>query len=209
MRRADLPFRNFSPHLQEATMSRSLNRITVALLAAVGLLAIAAAPAFAAEPVLKPGQVTESALVEALAIDVPQTEANGQTRSIRPTVKPGGASQAAGGGRASLLITFPTGSADLTPETVKALDTVGKALQSDRLAGFAFRVEGHADPRGGAELNLKLSEARAQSVVAYLVDKVGILPDRLSAVGKGSAELLNTERPEAPENRRVTIVTTR
>ena len=33
--------------------------------------------------------------------------------------------------------------------------------------------------------------------------------DRLSAVGKGSAELLNAERPEAPENRRVTIVTTR
>jgi OmpA-OmpF porin, OOP family len=183
-----------------------MSRTLLALLAAAGALG---SSAFAAEPVLKPGQVTESALVEALAIEAPQADANGQTRSIRPTMKAGGASQAAGAGRASLLITFPTGSADLTPETVKALDTVGKALQSDRLAGFAFRVEGHADPRGGAELNLKLSEQRAQSVVSYLVDKVGILPDRLSAVGKGSAELLNTERPEAPENRRVTIVTTR
>ena len=28
-------------------------------------------------------------------------------------------------------------------------------------------------------------------------------------VGKGAAELLNPDRPEAPENRRVTIVTTR
>lgn len=183
-----------------------MSRITLALLAAATLVAGAAV---AAEPVLKPGQVTEDALVEALAIDAPQ-EAVGQTRSIRPTVRPGAAAQAAGGGgRASLLITFPTGSADLTPETIKALDTVGRALQSDRLAGFAFRVEGHADPRGGVELNLRLSEQRAQSVVGYLVDKVGILPDRLSAVGKGSAELLNTERPDAPENRRVTIVTTR
>lgn len=187
-------------------MSRAIRSFTRSLLA--GAVALAAQAAFAAEPVLKPGQVTEDALVEALAIDAPQ-DAVGQTRSIRPTVKPGGSSQAAGGGRASLLITFPTGSSDLTPETVKALDTVGKALQSDRLAGFAFRVEGHADPRGAAELNLRLSEQRAQSVVSYLVDKVGILPDRLSAVGKGSAELLNTERPEAPENRRVTIVTTR
>lgn len=182
-----------------------MSRITHALLAAATLFAGAA---FAAEPVLKPAQVTEDVLVDALAIDAPQ-EAVGQTRSIRPTVRPGAAAQAAGGGRASLLITFPTGSADLTPETIKALDTVGRALQSDRLAGFAFRVEGHADPRGGAELNLRLSEQRAQSVVAYLVDKVGILPDRLSAVGKGSAEPLNTERPDAPENRRVTIVTTR
>lgn len=183
-----------------------MSRILVVMLAAAGTFGSAA---FAAEPMLKPGQVTENALVEALAIEVPQADAGGQTRSIRPTVKPGGGTQAAGAGRASLLITFPTGSSDLTPETVKALDTVGKALQSDRLAGFAFRVEGHADPRGGAELNLKLSEQRAQSVVSYLVDKVGILPDRLSAVGKGSAELLNAERPEAPENRRVTIVTTR
>jgi len=46
-------------------------------------------------------------------------------------------------------------------------------------------------------------------VVNYLVAAQGIAADRLSPVGKGSAELLNTERPDAPENRRVTIVTKR
>jgi outer membrane protein OmpA-like peptidoglycan-associated protein len=183
-----------------------MNRITHVCLAAAIALALPAL--HAAEPVLKPGQVTEDALVNALAIEAPQ-DAVGQTRSIRPTMKAPSSTQAAGPGRASLLITFPTGSATLTPETIKALDTVGKALQSDRLAGFSFRVEGHADPRGGAEMNLTLSEQRAQSVVSYLVDKVGILPDRLNAVGKGSSELLNAEKPDAPENRRVTIVTTR
>jgi OmpA-OmpF porin, OOP family len=202
---ADIP--SFTDmHTRRPPMSRPIPSFTRSLLA--GAILIVAQAAGAAEPVLKPGQVTEDALVEALAIDAPQ-EAAGQTRSIRPTVRPTSSGQAAGAGRASLLITFPTGSSDLTPETVKALDTVGRALQSDRLAGFAFRVEGHADPRGGAELNLRLSEQRAQSVVSYLVQKVGILPDRLSAVGKGSAELLNAERPDAPENRRVTIVTTR
>lgn len=184
-----------------------MSRITHTLVAAA--LAAAALAALAAEPLLKPGQVTEDALVNALAIEPGPEGAMGQTRSIRPSMKPAGATQAAGPGRAGLLITFPTGSADLTPETLKALDTVGRALQSDRLATFTFRVEGHADPRGGVEMNLKLSEQRAQSVVAYLVDKVGIVPGRLSAVGKGSAELLNADNPIAAENRRVTIVTTR
>jgi outer membrane protein OmpA-like peptidoglycan-associated protein len=86
---------------------------------------------------------------------------------------------------------------------------VAKALQSDQLAGLSFKVEGHADPRGGAEHNLKLSQARAESVVAYLVQKHGVLPERLSAEGKGSSELMLPNKPEAPENRRVTIVTKR
>jgi outer membrane protein OmpA-like peptidoglycan-associated protein len=158
----------------------------------------------AADPMLKPGQVTESALVDALAID--SQDAMGQTRSIRPTMKSGAP---AAPGRASLLITFATNSADLTPESVRALTTVAKALQSDRLAGFAFRVEGHADPRGGADLNQRLSEQRAQSVVSYLVDKMGIQPERLAAIGKGASEPIDTQHPEAAENRRVTIVTTR
>ena len=69
-------------------------------------------------------------------------------------------------GKANLLITFPTGSAELTPETLRVLQTLGKALQSDRLAGFVFRIEGHADPRGTVESNIKLSEERAQTVAA-------------------------------------------
>ena len=111
-------------------------------------------------------------------------------------------------GKANLLITFATGSSELTPETIRVLETVAKALQSDKLAGFAFRIEGHADPRGGADYNLKLSEERAQSVAAYLTTKLGVLPERIQPVGKGSTELLNTQQPDAVENRRVTIVTT-
>ena len=134
----------------------------------------------------------------------------GGTRAIRPSMRPAGSTaKPAGPGKASLLITFATGSSDLTSESQQVLGTVAKALQSDRLAGFAFKVEGHADPRGTADMNLKLSEERANSVVAYLTGKLSVLPDRLKAVGKGDTEPLNTERPDAQENRRVTIVTTR
>jgi outer membrane protein OmpA-like peptidoglycan-associated protein len=176
--------------------------------------AVAQTPA----PVLSNAQVTEDALVDALAVEPAYADdaASGATRGFRPAVRPGTASAKLAGapakpaapGKANLLITFPTGSAELTPETIRVLQTLGKALQSDKLAGFAFRIEGHADPRGTAESNIKLSEERAQAVAAYLSNTLGVLPDRLQPVGKGASEPLNPQQPDAPENRRVTIVTT-
>ena len=186
---------------------------TTNLRAAVAALAVcwgaaAHAQTPAAAPVLKMNQVTEQALVDALAIEEPAEE-GAKTRSLRPTARNNASPAKAAAGKSNLLITFNTGSADLTSESKQALGTVAKALQSDKLAGFSFSIEGHADPRGGAELNQKLSESRAQSVVAFLVASYNILPERLVPVGKGSSEPLNADRPDAPENRRVTIVTKR
>ena len=207
------------PFLMEPTMtSLPLRHRTALALALAGALALPAAHAqapaqgTAPAPVLKNSQVTEDALVDALAIDVPETAASGATRGFRPAARAGGSTfqpaKPAAPGKANLLITFATGSAELTPETIKVLETVAKALQSDKLAGFAFRIEGHADPRGSSDYNLKLSEERAQSVASYLTNKLGVLPERIQPVGKGSAELLNPGQPAAQENPRVTIVTT-
>ncbi len=175
-------------------------------------LAFAAMPVQAADdpanPVLKGTQVTEANLIDALSIAPPEA-ASGATRGFRAKQPGSGEAPAkAGPGKASLLITFPTNSTELTNDTKGLLDTLGRALQSDNLAGFSFRVEGHADARGDADANQRLSQGRAQSVVDYLATK-GILPERLSAVGKGSSEPMNKAKVDAPENRRVTIVTTR
>jgi OOP family OmpA-OmpF porin len=179
----------------------------LAFLTAAALLA-----AFNAHPqdaVLKGSQVTESALIDALNIEGPQA-ASGATRGFRPTMR--GADAKApkpGAGKASLLITFATESSELTGESKAVLDALARALQSDALAGFSFRVEGHSDARGDAAHNLNLSQLRAEAVAAYLVKAHGILPERLKAVGKGESEPLNVARVDAPENRRVTIVTVR
>jgi outer membrane protein OmpA-like peptidoglycan-associated protein len=182
------------------------------LLWALCLVMAGSWPAHAEDAVvLKNSQVTESALIDALGVEAPQG-ALGATRGFKPSVQ-GGATAAprkpAGPGRANLLITFETNSAALTGDSQTALDTVGKALQSDALAGLTFRVEGHADARGDAEANRKLSQQRAEAVVGYLVSKHGVLPERLVPQGKGSSEPLNKDRIDAPENRRVTIVTIR
>lgn len=108
---------------------------------------------------------------------------------------------------ANLLITFTSNSAKLTRSARVALDKVARALKSSQLSPYRFRVEGHADPRGSAPANLKLSESRAKAVVEYLTDEGGVPSIRLTPVGKGSAEPLNVQNATAPENRRVTIVT--
>lgn len=157
-------------------------------------------------PVIQEGQVTENALVDALT----PAEAPILTRSLR-IVRDGdtGASaprQTAKRAAASLLITFETNSAALTAHAKRSLDVVGQALASDKLAAFRFGIEGHADPRGGEEVNLKLSQARAESVRDYLVSARQIDRARLEPVGKGASELMNKSSLSAAENRRVTIV---
>ena len=156
-------------------------------------------------PVPKSLQITEEALVDVLALDGPEVPKDATTRGFNVTGPQ--LPKARGSGKANLKITFETGSTVLTAEGAQTVDTVARALQADRLAGFSFRIEGHADPRGTVEQNQQLSERRAQVVVDYLVGRHGILPERLSAAGKGSAELFDLQRPTAPENRRVAIIT--
>jgi outer membrane protein OmpA-like peptidoglycan-associated protein len=194
-----------SPLSSLPVLSARWLRFALSLLAA----SLAASPALAAEPLLKNKEVTESALIEALSVERPAAP-DGTLRGFKPAA-PGATAPAkpAGPGRASLLITFQTNSSSLTPESMSALDAVARALQSDALAGLTFRVEGHADARGDPAWNLKLSQERAEAVVQYLVDRHGLLPERLMPEGKGAKEPMNTQRVDAPENRRVTIVTIR
>jgi OOP family OmpA-OmpF porin len=159
-------------------------------------------PAFGQQtPVMKEGQVTEDALIDALTPGEPV-----RTRSIRVMRDDDPGGQAIKRASASLLITFETNSAGLTARAKRVLDVVAHALASDKLASFRFGIEGYADPRGTSDVNLKLSQARAESVRDYLVNSKQIDRARLEPVGKGDKELLNKANPIAAENRRVTIV---
>jgi len=166
------------------------------LILASALYALAPAASLAqAGKVINEKDVNEQALVNMLTPE-PRTRSIKVTRDQPPAPPPS----------ASLLITFETNSAQLTPQARQSLDVVGRALKADKLADFRFAIEGHADPRGNADSNLRLSQARAESVAVYLSQQQ-IDRARLKPVGKGSAELMNTAQPAAPENRRVTIKT--
>jgi len=109
----------------------------------------------------------------------------------------------------NLTVNFATGSAELTPQAEQALDTLGKALSSEALSRYRFRVEGHTDTVGSPESNRILSEKRAETVVSYIVSKFGVAADRLQPAGLGSDKPLVATAAQVPEprNRRVQVVT--
>lgn len=78
-------------------------------------------------------------------------------------------------------VNFETGSATLTANSKYELNNL-----VDILNKYPIRIEvaGHTDNVGEPAMNQQLSEARAQSVYKFIVDK-GIAPDRLVAVGYG------------------------
>jgi outer membrane protein OmpA-like peptidoglycan-associated protein len=108
----------------------------------------------------------------------------------------------------NLTVTFGSGSATLTPQAMRTLDELGKALASPDLAAFRFRVEGHTDTVGDDAMNQALSERRAAAVVQYLVSRFGIPAERLQAVGLGESQpLVQTgDQVNEPRNRRVQVV---
>jgi outer membrane protein OmpA-like peptidoglycan-associated protein len=59
-------------------------------------------------------------------------------------------------------VLFRTGSADITPEMKQGIQVLAEAVAKS--PALKVRLDGYADPRGTADINLKLSEARANAV---------------------------------------------
>ncbi|MBD5331564.1 MAG: OmpA family protein [Bacteroides sp.] len=95
---------------------------------------------------------------------------------------------------------FAKGKADLTDDSKIALHDLAKVMKQN--PDMRLRIEGHTSAEGDAAVNQKLSEARAQAAVDFLVNKEGIDASRLEAVGKGSSELKDPENPTSDVNRR-------
>ena len=118
------------------------------------------------------------------------------------------AQPAISGPSVNLTVNFPTGSTVLTPGARASLDALGRALMSKDLASFRFRIEGHTDSVGSKDENLRLSQARAEAVVAYLTGQYNVQPARLQAAGMGQERPLVSTPPQTPEprNRRVQVI---
>ena len=107
----------------------------------------------------------------------------------------------------NMQINFEYNSAEIAGSSEKTMATLAKALASPQLEGRKFTVIGHTDASGSAAYNKALSDRRAAAVRRYLTEN-GVSAARLKAMGKGESQLLNTEDPNAGENRRVEIQAT-
>jgi len=104
-------------------------------------------------------------------------------------------------------INFETGKSDLLPEDLPTLDVVGEVLR--KWPQLRIEIGGHTDSRGGAKLNQKLSESRANAVRTHLLEKFPDLhPDQIVAKGYGASKPLvkNSSPLNMAKNRRVEFV---
>ncbi|WP_184381829.1 OmpA family protein [Roseococcus suduntuyensis] len=170
------------------------------------------APPAAAPPAAGP-DAEERQIIERLTrgIRVPGRPGNEGTTGGAPAAPQGEAGKAPGEEEppsVNLTVFFPTGSARITPQAADALAALGRALNREELRPFRFRVEGHTDTEGDAQMNQMLSERRALAVREHLIEKFGIAPQRLLAQGMGESRLLIPTPDNFPEprNRRVQIV---
>lgn len=99
---------------------------------------------------------------------------------------------------------FDTGQATLQPQSNEQLDNVAAILKAYPAA--KIRLGGYTDNTGNAGANQALSEQRADSVMAALVQR-GIDPSRLSARGYGEDHPVadNSTEEGRQKNRRISI----
>ena len=102
-------------------------------------------------------------------------------------------------------VTFGTAKYTLTAADKKELDGIATSLQSAR--GYLLQVTGGTDTVGGAEYNYKLSQERADAVVAYLSAKYNIPPHKFYLVGIGKDVQVASDKTAAgrAKNRRVEV----
>jgi OmpA-OmpF porin, OOP family len=185
---------------------------------ALSAIAILAVVSLAPVSVWAQGNPSSDQIVKSLT----PTSTMGTTRGIR--IAPGGSTAAGstGGGSAagqaqpaaakapavSMTVQFATGSAELTPQAMQTLTSLGQALTNPTLANYRFRIEGHTDTVGSPASNQQLSQRRAEAVVDYLSTNFHLDRNRVQAIGMGQDGLMIQTPPQTPEarNRRVQVV---
>ena len=114
-------------------------------------------------------------------------------------VRPDAPEPTDGNVRVEQAVLFQSGSAVIAPEFEPIL-SLGIAVMNLN-PQVRMVVEGHTDDVGSDELNLALSQRRAEAAVAWIVANGGIDPSRFEPVGFGETEPVADN--ESPEGRRI------
>ncbi len=95
---------------------------------------------------------------------------------------------------------FGFGKSEIQPTGKRALDKFATELKGAKYE--VITVTGHTDRIGSHAYNMKLSERRAEAVMAYLVASAGISADKITAKGMGGSQHLT--KPNECKGNKVT-----
>jgi len=176
------------------TAMRSTQALTLALLLALGTTA-------KAETICAdlPKLLTETADKSQIHCALTKSHASSMSRSIsivetEPEVEGVG-----------FAINFEFGSAELTKESKALLATVAEVIAEDEiLRKSAYFIDGHTDAVGSADANQALGQERAEAAAAKLLGGVDFALS-LKVRSFGETELLDPDKPNSADNRRVEI----
>jgi NitT/TauT family transport system substrate-binding protein len=98
-----------------------------------------------------------------------------------------------------VIVSFATGAATLNKRAEKTIDEEMVPFIENNGSAY-FEVSGNTDSTGARENNMRLSEARAQAVVDYLVKQWDFPAERFKVVGHGPDRPICDERNPGAEN---------
>jgi len=108
--------------------------------------------------------------------------------------------------KADVNVNFAVGSSSISAQDKETLMKL--AHDAANLTGYIIEVKGYTDSSGGALMNTKLSEDRAQTVVAYLVQKCNVPMRHVvspAAMGETHTVASNETTSGRAENRRAEV----
>lgn len=110
--------------------------------------------------------------------------------------------------RVNLDIRFAHDSDRVEAISMKQINDLSKALQSEGLKNKGVIIEGHTDSDGTNAYNLDLSQRRSQSVIKILMETHGISLSRLTSKGYGEEKPVYSNKTSFGKsiNRRVAVV---
>jgi OOP family OmpA-OmpF porin len=103
---------------------------------------------------------------------------------------------------------FASGASKLDGRNKALLEKINRAIEV--FPDSTLIVEGHTDSQGGARLNQRLSQNRAEAVQNYLIETFRITPARITAAGFGASRPIGVNETEEgrAKNRRIDLIIT-
>ncbi len=96
-------------------------------------------------------------------------------------------------------VLFDFDKADIKPEAERTLDKVGTVIA--QFTGGKVLIEGHTDSKGSPDVNLGLSERRAEAVKDWLVKKKGVPESIITTRGFGETKpVAPNTNPDGSDN---------